>query len=86
MWNKDVEVSDDECTRGTCKNNVQNSSTKFCHSRDKKNRMKTIYPDSTTLGEAQDSEEAEAVNDLRQLLVADNLLPAILDDYHMILK
>ncbi|KAK1433605.1 hypothetical protein QVD17_10517 [Tagetes erecta] len=82
----DVEVSDDECMRGTCKINVENTSSKFSHSRDKKIRKKTVCPDSATLGEARDSVEAEAVNVLRQTLIADNLLPAILDDYHMILK
>ncbi|KAI3726767.1 hypothetical protein L1987_66571 [Smallanthus sonchifolius] len=76
----DLEVSDEECAYGTCKKN------EISHSRDKKIRKKTVYPDSPTLGEAKDTEEAEAVNVLRETLIADSLLPAILDDYHMILK
>ncbi|XP_076887595.1 phosphatidylinositol/phosphatidylcholine transfer protein SFH5-like [Bidens hawaiensis] len=73
----DLSVSYEERTHGTCKKNVEYTS---------KMRKKIIYQDSSTLGEAQDLEEAEAVNLLRQTLIAYNLLPPILDDYHMILK
>ncbi|KAL8250596.1 hypothetical protein R6Q59_034289 [Mikania micrantha] len=74
----DLEVSGEECTHETCNTNVENTSSKI--------RKKTIYQDSSTLWEAQDSEEAEAVNILRKTLITDNLLPVILDDYQMILK
>ncbi|KAJ0889988.1 putative CRAL-TRIO lipid binding domain, CRAL/TRIO domain, CRAL/TRIO domain superfamily [Helianthus annuus] len=80
----DLVVSDEERTRGTCNNNVANTSSKISqYSRDKKIRKTTIYPDYCTLGEAQ---ETEVVNALRQTLITENLLPSILDDYHMILK
>lgn len=50
------------------------------------NRKKTIYPASLTIGESQDRKEAESVDTLQQLLIAENLLPEILDDYQMMLR
>lgn len=50
------------------------------------NRKKSIYPASLTIGESQDRQEAESVNTLQQLLIAENLLPEILDDYQMMLR
>ncbi|KAJ9567357.1 hypothetical protein OSB04_003323 [Centaurea solstitialis] len=81
----DLKVSDEEGTSGTLKKSVGNASTKTSHSREKKSR-KTVYPDSLTIGEAQDPQEAGAVYALRQALIADNLLPEILDDYQMMLR
>lgn len=80
---KDIEISDEECTSGTTKKYAKTTCSKIDHSREKKIRKKTIYPNSLMLGEAQDLEEAKAVDSLRQTLIADNLLPEILDDYHM---
>lgn len=56
------------------------------HSREMKTRNKTVYPDSFTIGESRDSQEVKAVDALRQTLITDNLLPEILDDYHMMLR
>ncbi|KAI3759157.1 hypothetical protein L6452_06738 [Arctium lappa] len=85
-WHTDREVSDEEGTSRTWKKSVDNASTKTTHSREKKSRKKTVYPDSLTIGEAQDPQEVGAVDALRQALIADNLLPEILDDYHMMLR
>ncbi|GKD41695.1 phosphatidylinositol/phosphatidylcholine transfer protein SFH6-like protein [Tanacetum coccineum] len=49
-------------------------------------RKKTVYPPYLTIRESQDRQEVESVDTLRQLLIADNLLPEILDDYQMMLR
>lgn len=79
-------LPDEETTSETRKKNAQNASSKITNSREKKSRKKTIYPDSLTIDESQDPQEVEAVDALRQTLIADNLLPQILDDYHMMLR
>lgn len=86
-WDTNLEVSDEEGTSGTWKKNKENASSKIIqYSRERKSRNKTIYLDSLTIGEAQDPHEVKAVDGLRQALIKDNLLPEILDDFHMMLR
>lgn len=82
MWVKDLEVSDEECPSGTWKKNEENASFKMSHSRQKK----AVYPHSVTIREAKNPQEVKAVDTLRQALISDNLLPEMLDDYHMMLR
>lgn len=68
------------------RNSIPEHPSKISHSREMNNRKKSIYPASLTIGESQDRQEAESVNTLQQLLIAENLLPEILDDYQMMLR
>ncbi|CAH1422273.1 unnamed protein product [Lactuca virosa] len=86
-WDTNIEVSDEEGTSGTWKKNKENASSKIIqYSRERKSRNKTIYQDSLTIGEAQDPHEVKALDAFRQALIKDNLLPEILDDFHMMLR
>lgn len=69
------------------KQNLENASSKISHSRKENSRMKIVYPDSLTTENAQeDPKEVKAVDNFRQALISNNLLPEFLDDYHMMLR
>lgn len=88
----DFEISEDERrTRiGSLKKKAINASTKFKHSLKKKKRRKnegsSSRVSSVSIEDVRDVEELQAVDEFRQSLVADELLPPRHDDYHMMLR
>ncbi|XP_071711806.1 phosphatidylinositol/phosphatidylcholine transfer protein SFH2-like isoform X2 [Rutidosis leptorrhynchoides] len=64
---------------GTWKQNLHNGSSGISHFRNEKSRTKTGDIEEHT-------KEVKAVNTFRQTLIANNLLPETLDDYHMMLR
>ncbi|KAL0806377.1 hypothetical protein Bca101_098869 [Brassica carinata] len=88
----DFEVSEDEKrTRiGTFKKKAAKASSKLRHSLKKKGssgrRRSTDRNFSLTIEDIHDVEELRAVDELRSLLLSENLLTPKLDDYHIMLR
>ncbi|CAH8364032.1 unnamed protein product [Eruca vesicaria subsp. sativa] len=88
----DFEVSEDEKrTRiGTFKKKAAKASSKLRHSLKKKGssgrRRSTDRNFSLTIEDIHDVEELRAVDEFRNILLSENLLPPKLDDYHIMLR
>ncbi|XP_042518851.1 phosphatidylinositol/phosphatidylcholine transfer protein SFH13-like [Macadamia integrifolia] len=86
----DVENSEDERRRtkiGVLKKKAINASNKFTHSLKKRGKRKIDYRvSSVSIEDIRDAREESAVHELRQKLIAKDLLPSRHDDYHILLR
>lgn len=80
-----MENSEDERRKtkiGALKKKAINASTKFRHSLKKRNPRRKV----NIIKDVRDAEEQAAVDNFRQALIAEDLLPPRHDDYHMMLR
>ena len=80
-----MENSEDERRKtkiGALKKKAINASTKFRHSLKKRNPRRKV----NIIKDVRDAEEQAAVDNFRQSLIAEDLLPHRHDDYHMMLR
>ncbi|KAJ4847591.1 hypothetical protein Tsubulata_013910 [Turnera subulata] len=86
----DLETSEDEKRRRkvrSLKKKAMSASTRFTHSlRKRGRRVADCRYAAISINDVRDAEEEEAVNEFRQALVARDLLPPRLDDYHTLLR
>ncbi|KAF8409818.1 hypothetical protein HHK36_005897 [Tetracentron sinense] len=86
----DVENSEDERRRtkiGALRKKAINASNMFTHSLKKRGKRKIDYrATSVSIEDIRDAKEESAVHDLRQKLLARDLLPHRHDDYHSLLR
>ncbi|XP_043688763.1 phosphatidylinositol/phosphatidylcholine transfer protein SFH13 isoform X1 [Telopea speciosissima] len=86
----DVENSEDERRRtkiGALKKKAINASNRFTHSLKKRGKRKIDYRvSSVSIEDIRDAREESAVHELRQKLLAKDLLPSRHDDYHTLLR
>lgn len=89
----DFEVSEDEkktrIGNFNFKKKAAKASSKLRHSLKKKGSSRRRSSDrnfSLTIEDIHDVEELRAVDEFRNLLVSENLLPPTLDDYHIMLR
>ena len=71
---------------GTLKKAAKNASSKIRHSLRKRSRKKNNNQVSIPIEDVRDPEEVNAVHNFQRVLVADELLPAKLDDYFTLLR
>jgi hypothetical protein len=79
---------DDKRTRiGSLKKKAINASSKFRHSLNLKSRKKSSSrTNSVSIEDFRNVEEQKAVDEFKQALILDDLLPTRHDDYHMLLR
>ncbi|KAJ4975958.1 hypothetical protein NE237_001064 [Protea cynaroides] len=86
----DVENSEDERRRtkiGALRKKAINASNRFTHSLKKRGKRKIDYRvSSVSIEDIRDAREESAVHELRQKLLAKDLLPSRHDDYHTLLR
>lgn len=88
--NFDIETSEDERRRSrgrSLKKKTMNASMKFTNSlRKRGKRVANCRYASISIEDVRDADEEEAVNALREVLLAKDLLPDRFDDYHTMLR
>ena len=79
-------LEDERKTRiGSLKKKAINASSKFRHSWTRKGRRSSKVM-SVEIEDEHDTEEVQAVDAFRQMLILEELLPEKHDDYHMLLR
>ncbi|KAI9165715.1 hypothetical protein LWI28_019314 [Acer negundo] len=87
--NSEVKISEDERkTRvGSIKKVATSASIRFRHSLKRNRRSSRVMSmDCMEIDDIHDPEESKSVEEFRQVLISEELLPEIHDDYHMLLR
>ncbi|TXG59708.1 hypothetical protein EZV62_014281 [Acer yangbiense] len=87
--NPEVKISEDERkTRvGSIKKVATSASIRFRHSLKRNRRSSRVMSmDCMEIDDIHDPEESKSVDEFRQVLISEELLPEIYDDYHMLLR